>query len=89
MSGLRTAGARFFEIPKSEIRLGTLPEFEYGMLRLALQLAVRHATEAANALKSSGDPKLVAKRNLYLDQATEFRALQRRFICEGRRGVSA
>ena len=89
MSALRTPGSRYYEIPKRKIQLGMLNEFEYSMLRLALRYAVSHATGAAEGLKPSGDPKFIQKRNHYLDQATEFRSLERLFIRDGRKGVSA
>jgi hypothetical protein len=88
MSALRTPGSRFFEIPKSEIQLGSLPAFEYGILRLALEYAVRYSVHRGNDLKDSKDQKLIEYRKRVLDQASEFRALQRRFLKAGRRSLT-
>jgi hypothetical protein len=90
MSALRKTktGAGVFEIPRSEIALGSLPEFEYGVLRAAINYAILFCSSAANEFTQGRDPKQIAERNLWLDRASEFRALQRRFLKRGRRGIS-
>jgi hypothetical protein len=79
-------GARFFEIPKAEIGLGSLPPFEYKILRRSFDYSVQLCQIMADGLKKPGEAE---ERTLWLNRASEFRALQRRFIKRGRRGVSA
>ena len=89
MSALRRANSsRFFEIPKSEIQLGSLPPFEYGTLRMGLDYAVQLCKIMAYERRGT-NPVEREERKLWLDRASEFCALQRRFIKRGRRGVSA
>lgn len=90
MSALRKdePGAQFFEIPKAEIELGSLPPFEYEMLRAALRDAIGFYIVSAEAIRGTSNREL-AERNRLLDRASEYRALQRRFLKNGRRGKSA
>ena len=85
----RNPRAGFFTRPKGPIELGSLPPFEYGMLRLALQYAVRDVVLRARQFQGKPDRECLERRKVLLDQASEFRALQRRFLKDGRRGVSA
>jgi hypothetical protein len=79
-------GAQFHEIPKREIGLGSLPPFEYAILRRSFDYSIQLCQIMADGLKKPGQSN---ERTLWLNRASEFRALQRRFIKRGRRGVSA
>ena len=71
--------------PKKQIELGSLHLFEYDMLRYAIQCAIKFAVSSADGYAGSLEADEIRERNLWLARASEFRALQARFLKHGRR----
>jgi hypothetical protein len=69
-----------------QIDLGTLPPFEYGMLRVALNHAVQWCEASAEGYHGTHVPEELRQIQLWEDAASERRALRARFGKSGRRG---
>lgn len=69
-----------------QFELGSLPAFEYGMLRAAIVYAIEFCESMANAEGPDAIPGNRKAVKLWRDRQSEFRALLARFGKEGRRG---
>ncbi len=69
-----------------DISLGTLPPFEYRMLRAALRYAVEFCESSAEGFEGGQRAEDIENHNYWLDQASEMRAIRSRFLRAGRAG---
>ncbi len=85
---IQLAGAGRYSVSRREIDLGKLPPFEYGQLRAALNYAVAWCVTSAEGYEHGQSEEDRRAWQLWIDRASEMRAIRARFDKLGRRAAT-